>query len=117
MPKRDPRQFLPLTPLDFQVLTVLAARPLHGYAIVQASAEAFPDQPVLDLGSLYRIIARMADDGLIREVAQPAGAPDDQRVRRYYLASELGRSVARAEAHRLRSLLSSPATLGLLGGR
>lgn len=117
MPRRDPRQFLPLTSLDFQVLTVLAVRPLHGYAIVQATADSFPEQPVLDLGSLYRIIARMAADGLIREVPQPAGAPADQRVRRFYLATDLGRTVARAEANRLRALLASPATLGLLGGR
>jgi DNA-binding PadR family transcriptional regulator len=114
---RDPRQFLPLTSLDFQVLTILAARPLHGYGIVQASGDAFPDQPVLDLGSLYRIISRMAADGLIGEVKPPSDAPRDQRVRRFYQLTELGRAVARAEAHRLRSLLGSPATLGLLGAR
>lgn len=116
MPRRspDPAQFLPLTPLDFQVLTLLAGRECHGYGIVQASAEAFPDQPALDLGSLYRIISRMLDDGLIREVAPPAASPSDRRLRRYYAATPLGRAVARAEAHRLRALLASPATLALL---
>jgi DNA-binding PadR family transcriptional regulator len=111
---RDPRQVLPLTTLDFQVLTLLASRPLHGYGIVQASGEEFPDQPVLDLGSLYRIVSRMADGGLIGEVKPPFGAPKDHRIRRYYQVTDLGRAVARAEAHRLRSLLASPATLALL---
>ena len=111
---RNPAAFLPLTPLDFQVLTLLATRELHGYGIVQAADEAFPDQPPLDVGSLYRIVARMLHDGLIREVAPPAASPSDRRVRRYYAATALGRAVVRAEAARMRALLASPATLRLL---
>jgi DNA-binding PadR family transcriptional regulator len=112
----DPRGFLPLTPLDFQILTLLAVDALHGYGIVQAAAESFPDQPPLDVGSLYRIISRMLDTRLVREVKPPADGPTDRRVRRYYAVTELGRAVARAEAHRLRALLASPATLRLLKG-
>lgn len=107
-------RFLPLPPLDFQVLSVLATRELHGYAIVQAAAEALPGQPRLDVGSLYRIISRMLDGRLIREVKSPRGAPSDNRVRRYYTATDLGRAVARAEAERLQALLASPLTLRLL---
>lgn len=107
-------KFLPLPPLDFQVLTLLASQELHGYGIVQASVEVFPDQPVLDIGSLYRIISRMLDEGLIREVKPPSNSPNDKRVRRYYAVTELGRAVARAEAARLRAMLASPATLALL---
>ena len=110
----NPSRFLPLSPLDFQVLTLLAQRERHGYGIVQASAEDFPGQPALDLGSLYRIISRMLDDGLIREVPPPATSPSDRRTRRYYLATDLGRAVARAETDRLRALLASRATLALL---
>ena len=110
----DPRRFLPLTPQDFQVLTLLASDELHGYGIVQASAESLPEQPRLDVGSLYRIISRMLDDRLIREVKPPRDSPDDQRARRYYTATDLGRAVARAEAQRLRAMLSSPVTLRLL---
>lgn len=110
----DPRSFLPLTPLDFQVLTLLARGELHGYGIVHAAGAAFPDQPALDVGSLYRIIARMLESRLVREVRPPRDAPDDNRVRRYYAATDLGRAVARAEAARLRAMLGSPATLRLL---
>ncbi len=110
---RDPHSFLPLTPLDFQVLTLLATGELHGYRIVQAAADAFPDQPALDVGSLYRIIARMLDAELIREVKPPRDGPSDRRVRRYYADTALGRAVVRAEGNRLRALLASPATLRL----
>lgn len=110
-------RFLPLSPADFQVLVLLSSQRLHGYGLVQASSAEFPAQPPLDVGTLYRIISRMLDDRLIREVKAPDDTPDDRRVRRYYQATDTGRAVARAEAMRLRSLLSSPATLDLLASR
>ena len=110
----NPNHFLPLKPLDFQVLTVLARRELHGYGIVQATQEQFPDQPALGLGSLYRIISRVLDQKLIREVQPPATPPADRRVRRFYTITNLGLRVIRAEAARMRSLLTAPATLQLL---
>lgn len=113
----DVDRFLPLSPADFQVLVLLSNRKLHGYGLVQASAEEFPAQSPLDLGTLYRIISRMLDDRLIREVKAPDDTPADRRTRRYYQATEAGRAVARAEAFRLRALLASPATLDLLATR
>jgi len=107
-------RFLPLRPLDFQVLTVLAQSDRHGYGIARASREEFPDQPALELGSLYRIISRMLDQRLIEEVKPPADAPNDQRPRRYYHVTSLGLEVVRAEAHRMRALLKSPAIRRLL---
>jgi DNA-binding PadR family transcriptional regulator len=112
--KRRAAEFLPLAPLDFQVLTLLADRELHGYAIIQAANEAFPGQPTLEIGSLYRIIARMLDHKLLREVDGQAAHTVDQRVRRFYTTTDLGRAAVRAEADRLRALLASPATLRLL---
>ncbi len=107
----DINHFLPLKPLDFQLLTVLAGGELHGYGIVQAVKEQFPDQPALELGSLYRIIGRMLDTALIREVKPPKNdRPKDRKVRRYYAVTDLGLSVVRAEAARMRSLLAAHAT-------
>lgn len=119
MPRKSahPAQFLPLAALDFQLLTLLAGGELHGYGMVQAAAEAFPDQPGLEIGSLYRIISRMLEDGLIREVDHPRDETGDRRVRRYYALTPLGRAVGKAEADRLRALLAHPATLKLLGAR
>lgn len=101
----NPNAFLPLSPLDFDVLLVLSDRVLHGYGIVKAS-------PGLELGSLYRIISRMMQRGLIEEVV--VAQPDTKRKRRHYRATVLGRQVARAEAERLRTLLDSDLATGLL---
>ncbi len=101
---RDPVEFLPLSPQDFQVLMVVFDQPLHGYGIVKASgASAGP--AVLDLGSLYRIISRLIRLGLLEDVEVDQGHA--KRQRRYYRATQLGRQVARAEAERLRELLES----------
>lgn len=111
----NPGEFLPLAPLDLQILIVLAGRELHGYGIVQAAADLFPGQPRLEIGSLYRIVSRLLDQGMIREVGGPPDEPADHRVRRYYTVTPLGRRVVRAEAERLRALLASPGMLRLLG--
>ena len=110
----NPNMFLPIRPLDFQVLTILASNDLHGYGIVQAAQEQFPEQPSLEIGSLYRIVSRMLDQKWIREVPRPKSQPRDNRVRRYYTVTALGRTVIRAEADRMRALLASPAALRLL---
>jgi DNA-binding PadR family transcriptional regulator len=95
---------LPLAPRDFQVLLLLFDEPMHGYGIVKASEEG-PRGSALDLGSLYRIIARLTREGLLEDVTDDLD--DDRRQRRYYRATELGRRVARAEATRLWALLES----------
>ena len=111
------RRFLPLASLDYQVLTLLATRRLHGYGLIQSSEALFPGQPPLDVGTLYRIISRLLDQRLIREVKAPDDVPADRRVRRFYFATDLGRNVARAEAARLKALLASQPTIELLGAR
>jgi len=104
---RDASSFLPLSPLDFQVLLLLTDRPLHGYGIVKASN--------IELGSLYRIINRLTQQGLIEEVTVPRA--DTRRKRRHYRSTRLGRAVARAEARRLRALLDSELGVRLLEPR
>jgi DNA-binding PadR family transcriptional regulator len=100
----SPTDFLPLSPQDFQVLLVLSDRPMHGYGIVKASTDA-SGSPGLEMGSLYRIINRLMDRGLIEDA--PVPQQDSKRKRRYYRVTENGRRVARAEALRLRALLAS----------
>jgi DNA-binding PadR family transcriptional regulator len=95
---------IPLAPRDFQVLLLLYDESMHGYGIVKASEEG-SQESVLDLGSLYRIIARLTREGLLEDVTDDMD--DGKRQRRYYRATELGRRVTRAEAVRLRALLES----------
>jgi hypothetical protein len=52
----------------------------------------------------------MLDTALIREVKPPNNRHKDRKVRRYYAITDLGLSVVRAEAARMRSLLEAQAT-------
>jgi len=110
-------EFLPLSPQDLHVLLVLKDEPRHGYGIVRAAEAQFSENPGMDIGSLYRIVARMLDKGLIREVDRANQPPIDGRKRRFYQATALGVQVARAEASRLQDLLRSPQAIDLLEGR
>ncbi len=74
----DPRSFLPLKPVDLQLLLALAEQELHGYGLVQAIAEGTGGLVQLDPGNLYRVIKRLLADGLVAESrrrAPAAGAP------------------------------------------
>ena len=79
----DPRDLLPLAPQDFHVLIALAEAPRHAYGLVKA-VEALPDGGVrLEIGSLYRMLARLTTAGLIEDVELDRGsAPDPGSVAR-----------------------------------
>jgi DNA-binding PadR family transcriptional regulator len=95
---RDPGDWLPLTPALFYVLVSLADEEKHGYAIIK-DVEALTDEGVrLSSGTLYGIIKRLLDDGLVVESRRRAG--DDER-RRCYRLTPFGRDVALAETARL----------------
>jgi DNA-binding PadR family transcriptional regulator len=114
-PSPDPRSFLPLTPLAFQVLLALADEGRHGYGIIQ-EVEARTDGLIrLRSGSLYTLLQRLLDEDLIVESDdRPAPEQDDER-RRYYKVSELGRGVLGAEARRLESAVSEARRKHVLG--
>ena len=101
--RRDaaPDSFLPLTPLAFEVLLSVAGGARHGYAILQDMEERSGGAMAPHAGTLYRVIFRLLDQGLLEETDdRPARARDDAR-RRYYEMTALGRRVAEAEAARL----------------
>lgn len=105
----DPRNFLPLRPLDLQLLLVLSEEERHGYGLVQEIADRTDGLITLDAGNLYRVIKRLADDDLVAETGhRPAPDLHNER-RRYYKLTALGARVLAAELHRLRTLLGSPA--------
>jgi DNA-binding PadR family transcriptional regulator len=109
--------FLPLSPQDFHVLLVLKDEPRHGYGIVRTAEEQFSENLGLDIGTLYRILARLLERGLIQEVKPKSLPPTDGRKRRFYQATKLGVLVARAEAERLLALLHTPQAADLLGSK
>lgn len=105
MPARtDPQEFLPLKPDTFHVLLVLLNSERHGYAIMRDAAEHSNGRVQLQAGALYRLLARLLDDGLVVESQRrPAADADDER-RRYYRVTPLGRRVIAAEAERMAAL-------------
>lgn len=105
----QPQHFLPLKPVDLELLLALADEDRHGYGLVQAIAAHTNGLLVLDPGNLYRVIKRLLADGLVAEAdARDEGASGERR--RYYRLTALGGRVLAAELDRLRSLVNAPAT-------
>jgi DNA-binding PadR family transcriptional regulator len=109
-----PRSFLPLKPLDLQLLLALSEQELHGYGLVQAIADRTDGLVTLEPGNLYRVIKRLLADGLVGEL-EPRRAPDlsDER-RRYYRLTSLGARVLAEELRRLQAVVESPAGRALV---
>ena len=109
----DPRSFLPLKPVELQLLLALAEEERHGYGLVQTIAERTYGLGTLEPGTLYRVITRLLADGLVAETERRA-APDlaDER-RRYYALTGLGSRVLAEELRRLEMLVSSPTARAL----
>ena len=103
--------FLPLSSAVFHVLVSLGDGDRHGYAIIKEVAERTGGAEHMGAGTLYAILRRLLDDGLIAEVDGPA---EDTR-RRYYRLTRLGRRVARAEVERLERTTSLARATGLFG--
>ena len=100
----NPLSFLPLTPFAFQVLLALADGDRHGYAIIKEVEERSGGTVKLRTGTLYTLLQRLLDEGLIDQPAEAAAPSADSR-RRYYKLTALGDAVLRAEAQRLENLI------------
>jgi DNA-binding PadR family transcriptional regulator len=98
--KRDADALLPLTPAMFHVLVALADAPAHGYAIMKDVEQITSGAVRLSTGTLYGIIKRLLNEGLIKERV----SKNDRR--RLYELTPFGRDVALAEAARLEETLA-----------
>jgi DNA-binding PadR family transcriptional regulator len=92
------RDHLPLKPADFHILLTLLDGPLHGYGIMKEVERESSGEVRLEIGSLYRLLGRLLNGGLLE-----MGAGDGRR--QYYSLSRLGRKVLKAEAQRLAGLV------------
>jgi DNA-binding PadR family transcriptional regulator len=101
----DPVPAPPLTALEFHVLLVLAKKTLHGYAMLKGIEGESGGAVSPEVGTLYRVLARMMSSGLVEETSAPASAPRVHRgrSRRYYRLTREGRTLLKAEARRLAS--------------
>lgn len=101
-----------LSPAAFLVLTALAGRPQHGYAVIEDVARISEGSVRLHTGTLYALLDRLREAGLAEVDREEVVA---SRLRRYYRltpagAERLGRETAqrqhqaRVAAGRLRRL-------------
>jgi DNA-binding PadR family transcriptional regulator len=107
----DTHGLLPLHPEAFRILLVLREGERHGYSIVK-ELEREPGRPARMLpANLYRRIRWLSEHGLIEESERRPDPEIDDERRRYFRITSRGEDVARAEAHRLRSLVAKAGDL------
>ena len=111
--ERPIERFLPLRPVEFDVLLSLATGERHGYGII-LDAEARGVTAAPDVGTLYRALRRMQDQGLIGDSARREVPEAGEERRHYYQITPLGLQVARAEARRLAALMRAATASGLI---
>ena len=90
-----------VTEQAYLVLLSLAEQPRHGYGIVGAVLELSSGETKLGPGTLYGLLDRMGEAGLVE-----AGGEEvvDGRLRRYYRLTDDGSAAAVGETARLRAL-------------
>src|SRR5262249_36121663 len=104
----------PLTPAMFHVLLALAGDDLHGYAILKEVDIRTEGKVRLSTGTLYGIIKRLLNEGLIIELRSKPGEQSSDERRRYYRLTSKGRELASAEAQRLDEVLAIARARNLL---
>ena len=112
----DPKDFLPLTQVTFQLLVSLMKAPMHGYGLARDVEERTSGRVRLTAGTLYAGLQRMTRDGLIEESEAPPDQAAEASTRwRFYSVTALGKRALAAEVRRMeedvrtaRSLLPKP---------
>lgn len=88
--------------LDYHVLLALSSGPMHGYAIKDAIAEDSDGTQAPLAGTLYRVIARLMTEGLVRETSAAADVLHPGHARRYYALTATGRKALAEQARQLK---------------
>ena len=104
--KRDIKSPIRITPTFFFLLLTLVDGARHGYSMAQEVSEHSDGAIKLGPGSLYWSLGRLADVGLIEEVASNQAANSVDERRRYYQLTDLGRTVLKRETETLSKVLS-----------
>lgn len=99
----DPKPPIRMTPAFYFLLLTLAEGSLHGHAMGREVEERSGGSVALGPGSLYWSLGRLADVGLIEEVAPPDHETDERR--RYYALTPYGRRVLARETRTLERIV------------
>jgi len=117
----DARDFLPLSPQQFQILLALSDADRHGYGIILEVETRTAGSMRLGTGTLYTALAGLVDSELIEDTDAPAASSaarkrrrdDSDSRRRYYRLTPFGRAVLEAETARLDSLVRQARRKGI----
>ena len=115
--ERPAEAYLPLPPATFHILLALASGELHGYAIMKEVAARSEGTVRLGPGTLYGALKRLLEASLVEEGGERADPQGADERRRYYRLTQLGLSVARAEARRLEAIVRAARRKKLIGVR
>jgi DNA-binding PadR family transcriptional regulator len=96
----------PLTEPVFLILTSLAERPRHGYALLQDIRHISAGRVTLSTGTLYGALRRLLEEGWI----EPFEQDDISRDKQAYRLTDSGRKQLRVELDRMRQLTRAAAT-------
>jgi DNA-binding PadR family transcriptional regulator len=112
---RTPETYLPLPSATFQILLALVDGERHGYAIMKEVTAHSEGTVRLGPGTLYGSLKRLLEGGLVAEGGERTDPEMDDERRRYYRLTDLGLSVARAEARRLDAMVRAARRKNLIG--
>ncbi len=101
----DIEHLLPLTEPALHLLLALADAEMHGWAILKQVERATQGRVRLSAGTLYGLIKRLEESGLIEESNERPPPHWDDARRRYYRLTDLGSRALRAELDRLKALV------------
>ncbi len=109
------RPGIPLKPVHYLILVLLAEEPTYGVELMERVSARSQGAIRLNAGSLYRTLASLVDDGLVRPLGEQAPAEGGGAPRKIYGVAARGIDALKAEAARQSELLESVRALDLLG--
>jgi DNA-binding PadR family transcriptional regulator len=103
---QDIQENLPLTETMYYILLSLANEPRHGYRIMKDVEQLSEARVKFSTGTLYGALKRLLERRWIeRLTVDDLDPPLDERNRKSYALTHLGKQVLEAEIHRLRKLV------------
>ena len=99
------RSLMPMTPAVFYTLFALLREEQHGYAIMQSIDTLSEGAVSMGPGTLYSTIQRLLNLGLIEETTRRKRPKEQERRRRFYQLTEVGRRVFEIEVNRMKGVL------------
>ena len=111
---QNPNDFIPLRPVEFEILLVLTAGDSHGYGIIKEAEERSEGRTRIETGTLSRALRRLADAGLVEPSTRRAASDLDDERRRYFAITPFGKEVAAVEARRLAAQVDAARARSLL---